>query len=122
MTHLTDLIAKLDALTVLESNELISTIEQRWGVDAQSNRNINVPQPDVPVPTTSTEFDVELTSPGAKKIQVIKVVRELTGLGLKEAKELVDAAPKVIKEGLSSTEADEVKAKLEAQGAEVALK
>ena len=103
-----EFIEAIKELSVLELNELVKACEEEFGVSAAAEEK--------------DEFNVELVAAGASKVKVIKVVREVTGLGLKEAKELVDGAPKVIKEGVSKAEAEELKAKLEAEGAEVALK
>ena len=104
-----EMIEAIKELSVLELNELVKACEEEFGVSAAAGAE-------------KDEFDVELTEVGANKVKVIKVVREVTGLGLKEAKELVDGAPKVIKEAVSKAEAEELKAKLEEQGAEVTLK
>ncbi len=103
-----EFIEAIKELSVLELNELVKACEEEFGVSAAAEEK--------------DSFDVELTSAGDSKVKVIKVVREVTGLGLKEAKDLVDSAPKVIKEGVSKAEADELKAKLEEQGASVTLK
>ena len=107
------LIEDVKALTVLELSELVKALEEEFGVSAAAP---------VAAAEEKTEFDVVLTEAGANKIAVIKVVRELTGLGLKEAKELVDGAPKAVKEGASKDDAEAVKAKLEEAGAKVELK
>jgi len=116
----------LDALTVLEAVELRKLLEERWDVSAAAPMAMMAAPAggagDAGGAAEKTDFDVELTAAGDKKIQVIKAVRELTGLGLKEAKELVDAAPKVIKEGAAQDEADKFKATLEEAGATVTLK
>ena len=109
-----EMIEAIKELSVLELNELVKACEEEFGVSAAAGVVVAAAEKD--------EFDVELTSAGASKVKVIKVVREVTGLGLKEAKELVDGAPKVIKEAVSKAEAEELKAKLEEQGAEVTLK
>ena len=103
-----ELIDAIKELTVLELNDLVKACEEEFGVSAAAEEK--------------TECDVELTEVGPNKVKVIKVVREATGLGLKEAKDLVDAAPKMLKEGASKEEADDIKAKLEAEGAKVTLK
>ncbi|WP_443647343.1 50S ribosomal protein L7/L12 [Blautia sp.] len=108
-------------LSVLELNELVKACEEEFGVSAAAGVVVAAAA-DGAGAAEKDEFDVELTSAGASKVKVIKVVREVTGLGLKEAKELVDGAPKVIKEAVSKAEAEELKAKLEEQGAEVTLK
>ena len=103
-----EMIEAIKELSVLELNELVKACEEEFGVSAAAEEK--------------DEFDVELVSAGASKVKVIKAVREITGLGLKEAKELVDNAPKTLKEGVSKAEAEEIKAKLEAEGAEVSMK
>ena len=114
-------------MTVLEMSQFIKEFEERYGVQAAAPVAMAAmpagvaPGAEAPA-EEKTSFDVVLTSPGDKKIQVIKVVREITGLGLKEAKALVDSAPKAVKEGLSKEEAEAIKAKLEEQGAAVELK
>jgi len=116
----------IDSMTVLEMSKFIKEFEERYGVTAaapvamaMTGAAAGAAAPEV---EEKTSFDVILTAAGEKKIQVIKVVRELTGLGLKEAKDLVDGAPKPVKSGVSKEEADSVKAKLEEQGATVELK
>ena len=109
-----EMIEAIKELSVLELNELVKACEEEFGVSAAAGVVAAAEEKD--------EFDVELVSAGASKVKVIKVVREVTGLGLKEAKDLVDNAPKVVKEGASKAEAEEIKAKLEEQGAEVNLK
>ena len=121
----TQLIEDVKALTVLELSELVKALEEEFGVSAAAPVAVAaapVAGGAAPAGEEKTEFDVVLKAAGANKINVIKVVREVTGLGLKEAKELVDGAPKVIKEAVSKAEAEELKAKLEEQGAEVTLK
>lgn len=116
---------ELSALSILEASELVKMLEESWGVKAASGGGMMMAAPAGAAPAAAaekTEFDVELMAAGDKKIQVIKVVRELTGLGLKEAKDLVDGAPKMVKQGVSKTDADAAKAKLEAEGATVAVK
>lgn len=114
-------IAELEAMTVLELKDLVSALEEHFGVTAAAP--VAVAGPAVAeAAEEKTEFDVILTAAGANKIAVIKEVRGITGLGLKEAKELVDGAPKVVKEGASKAEAEDIKAKLEEQGAKVTLK
>lgn len=110
----------IKAMTVLELNDLVKAIEEEFGVTAAAP--VAVVAGGAAAAEEKTEFDVVLASAGAEKIKVIKVVREITGLGLKEAKEVVDNAPKALKEGVSKDEAEEIKAKLEAEGAEVNLK
>ena len=110
-------------LSVLELNELVKACEEEFGVSAAAGVVVAAAAGDgAAAAEEKDEFDVELVAAGASKVKVIKVVREITGLGLKEAKELVDGAPKVVKEGASKAEAEEIKAKLEAEGAEVNLK
>ena len=104
-----EIIEVIKGLSVLELNDLVKACEEEFGVSAAAAEE-------------KTEFDVELTEAGANKVKVIKVVREITGLGLKEAKEVVDGAPKVVKEGASKEEAEEIQKKLEAEGAKVTLK
>ena len=110
-----EIIEVIKGLSVLELNELVKACEEEFGVSAAAGAGGDAA-------AEKTEFDVELTSAGASKVKVIKVVREITGLGLKEAKELVDGAPKVIKEGVEKAEAEDIKAKIEAEGGEVTLK
>jgi len=115
----------IENMTVLELSELVKAIEDRFGVSAAAPVAVAaVPGAAAAAPAEAekTEFDVILTSAGDKKIQVIKVVREITGLGLKEAKDLVDGAPKPIKEGVSKEEAEDIKAKIEEAGGTVELK
>ena len=116
-----EFIEAIKELSVLELNELVKACEEEFGVSAAAGVVVAAAGPAAEV-EEKTEFDVELTDVGANKVKVIKVVRELTGLGLKEAKEVVDNAPKAIKTGVSKAEAEEIKAKLEAEGAEVTLK
>ena len=110
-----EFIDAIKELSVLELNELVKACEEEFGVSAAAGAGEAAAE-------EKDSFDVELTSAGDSKVKVIKVVREVTGLGLKEAKDLVDGAPKVLKEGVSKAEADELKAKLEEQGATVTLK
>ena len=116
-----EFIDAIKEMSVLELNELVKACEEEFGVSAAAGVVVAAAGPAAEV-EEKTEFDVELTEIGSEKVKVIKVVREITGLGLKEAKELVDGAPKVIKEAVSKAEAEELKAKLEEQGAEVTLK
>ena len=120
MANIQEIIEAIKGLTVLELNELVTACEEEFGVSAAAG--VMVAAAAAAPEEEKTEFDVELTDAGAQKIQVIKVVRGITGLGLKEAKELVEAAPKVIKEAATKEEADELKAKLEEAGAKVTLK
>ena len=116
-----EFIEAIKELSVLELNELVKACEEAFGVSAAAGA-VMVAGPAAAAEEEKTEFDVELTDFGAQKIKVIKVVREITGLGLKEAKELVQGAPKNIKEGVSKEEAEAIKAKVEEQGAKVTLK
>ena len=117
-----EFIAAIKELSVLELNDLVKACEEEFGVSAAAGVVVAAAGAGAAAEEEKTEFDVELTEVGANKVKVIKVVREITGLGLKEAKEVVDGAPKVVKEGVSKAEAEEIKAKLEAEGAEVNLK
>ena len=118
-----EIIAAVKELSVLELNDLVKAAEEEFGVSAAAGVMVAAgPAGAADAGEEKTEFDVELTEVGAEKIKVIKVVRELTGLGLKEAKELVDGAPKVIKEAAPKDDADNCKAKLEEVGAKVTLK
>ena len=116
----TAMIEELKALSVLELSELVKAVEEEFGVSAAAA--VAVAAPAAGAAEEKTEFDVVLADVGANKIKVIKVVRELTGLGLGEAKALVDGAPKAVKEGISKDEAEAAKAKLEEVGAKVELK
>ncbi|NDL68656.1 50S ribosomal protein L7/L12 [Clostridiales bacterium F-3ap] len=116
-----ELIDAIKELTVLELNELVKACEEEFGVSAAAGVVVAAAGPAEAV-EEKTEFDVELTATGAEKIKVIKVVREITGLGLKEAKELVEGAPKMVKEGVQKEEAEELKAKLSEVGATVTIK
>ena len=111
-------------MTVLELNDLVKACEEEFGVSAAAGVVVAAAGAGdgAAAAEEKTEFDVELTEVGPNKVKVIKVVREATGLGLKEAKDLVDAAPKMLKEGASKEEAEDIKAKLEAEGAKVTLK
>ena len=118
-----EFIEAIKELTVLELNELVKACEEEFGVSAAAGVVVAAAAGDgAAQEEEKDEFNVELVAAGSSKVKVIKVVREITGLGLKEAKELVDGAPKVVKEAVSKAEAEEIKAKLEAEGAEVALK
>jgi len=121
-----EIIVTLSDLTILEASDLVKRLEEKWGVSAAAPVMIAgggaADGGVAPEAEEQTEFDVVLTGHGEKKIQVIKVVREMTGLGLKEAKELVDSAPKAVKEGVSKEEAEEVKGKLEGAGGSVEVK
>ena len=116
-----ELIEAIKEMTVLELNELVKACEEEFGVSAAAGVVVAAAGPAEEV-EEKTEFDVELTEVGSEKVKVIKVVREITGLGLKEAKDSVEGAPKVIKEGISKDEAEEVKKKLEEVGAKVTVK
>ena len=117
-----EFIDAIKELSVLELNDLVKACEEEFGVSAAAGVVVAAGAGAGEAAEEKTEFDVELTEVGGQKVKVIKVVREITGLGLKEAKELVDGAPKVVKEGASKAEAEEIKTKLEAEGAEVNLK
>mgnify|MGYP004447131713 CR=1 FL=1 len=116
-----EFIEAIKELSVLELNELVKACEEEFGVSAAAGVVVAA-GPAAAAEEEKTEFDVELTEIGANKVKVIKVVREITGLGLKEAKEAVEAAPKVLKEAVSKEEAEEIKAKIEAEGAKVTIK
>ncbi len=119
MTH-EQIIEAVEKMTVLELNDLVKTIEEKWGVSATA---VAVAGPVAAgAAEEQSEFTVELTEAGAQKIAVIKVVKEVLGLGLKEAKDLVDAAPSVVKEGMKKEDAETLKAKLEEAGAKITLK
>ena len=117
-----DIIEVIKGLSVLELNDLVKACEEEFGVSAAAGVVVAAAGAGAAAGEEKTEFDVELTEAGANKVKVIKVVREITGLGLKEAKEVVDGAPKVVKEGASKEEAEEIQKKLEAEGAKVTLK
>ena len=118
-----ELVAAIDELTVLELNDLVKAVEEKYGVSAAAGVVVATAGGDAAgAAEEKDEFDVELTDVGAEKIKVIKAVREVTGLGLKEAKEAVEGAPKVLKEGVSKAEAESIKAKLEEVGAKITLK
>ena len=117
-----EFIAAIKELSVLELNELVKACEEEFGVSAAAGVVVAAAGPAAAAEEEKTEWNVELTEVGASKVKVIKVVRELTGLGLKEAKDLVDGAPKNVKEAVSKEEAEDIKAKLEEQGAKVTLK
>lgn len=126
MSNLETLGEELSKLSILEAAELVKMLEEKWGVKAASGGGMMMaamPAAAGAAPAAEqTEFDVELTAAGEKKIQVIKVVRELTGLGLKEAKDLVEAAPKMVKTGVAKADAEAMKTKLAAEGATVTIK
>lgn len=117
-----EMIEALKSMSVLELNDLVKAIEEEFGVTAAAPVAVAAGGAATEAAAEQSEFDVILTSPGGSKINVIKAVREITGLGLKEAKELVDNAPKPIKEKVSQEDADSIKAKLEEAGATVELK
>ena len=117
-----EFIDAIKGMTVLELNDLVKACEEEFGVSAAAGVVVAAAGGDAAGAAEKNEFDVELTEVGANKVKVIKVVREVTGLGLKEAKEVVDGAPKVLKEAASKDEANEIKEKLEAEGAKVTLK
>ena len=117
-----EFIEAIKELSVLELNDLVKACEEEFGVSTAAGVVVAAAAEGGAAAEEKDEFDVELVAAGASKVKVIKVVREITGLGLKEAKELVDGAPKVVKEGVSKAEAEEIKTKLEAEGAEVNLK
>lgn len=122
-----EIVEAISSLSVLELAELVKTLEEKFGVTAAAPMAVaampaGAAAAGAPAVEEQTEFDAILKSVGEKKIQVIKVVRELTGLGLKEAKELVDGAPKPVKEKVSKQEAEQIKTKLEAEGATVEIK
>ena len=117
-----EFIAAIKELSVLELNELVKACEEEFGVSAAAGVVVAAAAEGGAAAEEKDEFDVELAEVGPNKVKVIKVVREVTGLGLKEAKEMVDGAPKVVKEGASKAEAEDIKTKLEAEGAKVNLK
>ena len=116
------IIEEIKVLTVLELSELVHAVEEEFGVSAAAPVMVAGPAAGAAAAEEKSEFDVVLAEAGASKMGVIKLVKEITGLGLKEAKDLVDNAPKTVKEGLSKAEAEEMKAKLEEAGAKVELK
>ena len=117
-----EFIEAIKELSVLELNDLVKACEEEFGVSAAAGDVVAAAGAGAAAAEEKTEFDVELTEVGPNKVKVIKVVREATGLGLKEAKDVVDGAPKVLKQGASKEEANDIKAKLEAEGAKVTLK
>ena len=117
-----DFIEQLKGMTILEVNDLVQALQTEFGVSAVVAAGPGGGGPAAPVEEEKTEFDVILVHPGDKKIQVIKVIRDITGLGLKEAKEIADTAPKAVKTGISKDEADKLKAQFEAEGATIELK
>jgi large subunit ribosomal protein L7/L12 len=122
MADLDKLVDELSALTVIEASELSSMLEEKWGVSAAAPAAAAAAAPAAEAAVEKDEFDVILTGAGDKKINVIKEVRAITGLGLKDAKDLVESAPKAVKEGVNKAEAEELKGKLEGAGASVELK
>ena len=122
MADIAKFVEEIKSMTVLELNELVKAIEEEFGVSAAAPVMVAGAGAAAPAAEEKTEFDVVLKSAGANKINVIKVVKEATGLGLKEAKDVVDGAPKVVKEGASKEEAEDIKKKLEEVGAKVTLK
>ena len=118
-----ELVAAIDELSVLELNELVKAVEEKYGVSAAAGVVVAAAGGDAGAAAAEKdEFDVELTEVGAEKIKVIKVVRDVTGLGLKEAKEAVEGAPKVLKEAVSKAEAEDIQKKFEEVGAKITLK
>ena len=117
-----EIIEVIKGLSVLELNDLVKACEEEFGVSAAAGVVVAAAGAGAAAAEEKSEFDVELTEAGDQKVKVIKVVREITGLGLKEAKDVVDGAPKVVKEQASKEEAEDIKAKLEAEGAKVTLK
>ena len=117
-----EFIDAIKGMTVLELNDLVKACEEEFGVSSAAGVVVAAGAAGADGAAEKDEFDVELTEVGPNKVKVIKVVREVTGLGLKEAKEVVDGAPKVVKEGASKEEAEDIKAKIEAEGAKVTLK
>ncbi|MBQ8436089.1 MAG: 50S ribosomal protein L7/L12 [Alphaproteobacteria bacterium] len=122
MADLAKLVDELSALTVMEAADLSKMLEEKWGVSAAAAVAVAAGGAAAPAAEEKDEFDVILADAGANKINVIKEIRAITQLGLKEAKDLVDGAPKTVKEGAPKAEAEEIKAKLEAAGAKVELK
>ena len=122
MADIAKLVEELSKLTVLEAAELATALEETWGVSAAAAVAVAGPAAAAEAVEEQTEFDVILTSDGGKKIQVIKEVRAITGLGLTEAKALVEGAPKAVKEGVNKAEAEEIKKKIEEAGGTVELK
>jgi len=122
MANLEKLVEELSALTVLEAAQLSKLLEEKWGVSAAAPVAVAAAAAGAPAAEAKDEFTVVLAAAGDKKINVIKAVREITGLGLKEAKDLVEGAPKPVKDGVPKADAEKLKAKLEAEGAKVELK
>ena len=119
---ITAIVEEIKGLTILELNELVKAVEEEFGVSAAPVAAVGVAAPAAAAAEEKTEFDVVLANFGAKKLDVIKVVREITGLGLKDAKDLVEGAPKTLKEGVSKDEAEKIKAALTEAGATVEIK
>ena len=117
-----EIIEAIKGMSVLELNDLVKACEEEFGVSAAAGVVVAAAGAGAAAEEEKTEFDVELTEVGPNKAKVIKVVREVTGLGLKEAKDVVDGAPKVLKQGASKEEAEDIKTKLEAEGAKITLK
>ena len=117
-----EFIDAIKEMSVMELNDLVKACEEEFGVSAAAGVVVAAAAGDAAAAEEKDEFDVELTEVGPNKVKVIKVVREVTGLGLKEAKAVVDGAPKVVKEGASKAEAEDIKTKLEAEGAKITLK
>ena len=122
MADLAKIVEELSSLTVMQAAELSKMLEEKWGVSAAAPAAAAAAGPAAAAVEEQTEFTVMLVAAGDKKIEVIKEVRAITGLGLKEAKDLVEAAPKAVKEGVNKKDADDIKKKLEAAGAKVELK
>jgi len=122
MTNITKIVEELSALTVMEAAELSKLLEEKWGVSAAAPAAATAPAAAAEAVAEKTDFDVILVSSGEKKIEVIKIVRAITNLGLKEAKDLVDAAPSPVKQAVSKAEAEDIKIKLEAAGAKIEMK
>ena len=122
MADLAKIVEDLSSLTVMQAAELSKMLEEKWGVSAAAPAAAAAAGPAAAAVEEKTEFTVMLMAAGEKKIEVIKEVRAITGLGLKEAKDLVEAAPKAVKEGINKKDADDIKKKLEAAGAKVELK
>lgn len=116
------IVAEIEKMSVLDLSELVKVLEDKFGVSAAAPAMMMAAAPAAAAAEEKSSFDVELTDAGASKINVIKVVREVTGLGLKEAKDIVDAAPKMIKEGMKKEDADNLKKQLEEAGGKVTLK
>lgn len=122
MADITKILDEIKELTLVEVNDLVKALEDEFGVSAAAPVMMAGGAAEGGAAEEKTEFNVELTEVGPNKVKVIKVVREITGLGLKEAKAVVDGAPKMVKEGVEKAEAEDIKAKIEAEGAKVTLK